>query len=161
MADSGASSMIMLVTALLVSGSASAILIGEWGETVRALQQQERGAGLSSEVGVNIAGDLAMVNFDSGTNTMTLFFINSGEHDLSTTNYEVLVDGVAPTSKTQTVLPAGTDWEPNLLLEVELVTAAGFTDGDDASIYFVGQSVTVNGAVEPVTAQAEVRLNVV
>ena len=153
--------MIMLVTALLISGSASAILIGQWVETVRVLQQQERVAGLSSEVDVNIAGDLAMVNFDSATNTMTLYFINTGEHDLSTTDYEVVVNGVTPTSKTETILPAGADWEPGLLLEVELVTAAGFTDGDDASIYFVGQSVAIDGVVEPVTAQAEVRLNVV
>jgi len=161
MADGGASSMIMLITALLISGGASAILIGQWSETVRTLQQQERAADLEDEVGVSIAGDLAMVNFVGSTNTMTLYFVNTGEHDLSTSSYEVLVNGVAPNSKSETVLPSGTDWEPGLLLEVELVTASGFTDGDDVSIYFAGQSVVVNGNVEPVTTAQEVRLNVV
>ena len=113
--------MIMLITALLISGGASAILIGQWSETVRTLQQQERAADLEDEVGVSIAGDLAMVNFVGSTNTMTLYFVNTGEHDLSTSSYEVLVNGVAPNSKSETVLPSGTDWEPGLLLEVELV----------------------------------------
>ena len=161
MADGGASSMIMLITALLISGGASAILIGQWSETVRTLQQQERAADLEHEVGVSIAGDLAMVNFVGSTNTMTLYFVNTGDHDLSTTDYEILVNGVTPTSKSETVLPSGTDWSPSLLLEVELVTSSGFSNGDDVSIYFAGQSVAVNGNVEPVVTAQEVRLNVV
>ena len=161
MADGGASSMIMLITALLISGGASALLIGQWSETVRILQQQERAAGLADEVSVNLAGDLAMVHFDGSTNTMTLYFVNSGDHNLSTTNYEILVNGVAPTSKSHTVLPSGNNWGPDLLLEVELVTASGFTNGDDVSIYFAGQSVEIKGIVEPVFVAKEVRLNVV
>ena len=102
-----------------------------------------------------------MVNFVGSTNTMTLYFVNTGDHDLSTTDYEILVNGVTPTSKSETVLPSGTDWSPSLLLEVELVTSSGFSNGDDVSIYFAGQSVAVNGNVEPVVTAQEVRLNVV
>jgi len=37
MADGGASSFIMLVTALLISGAAGTILIEQWGSAVRAM----------------------------------------------------------------------------------------------------------------------------
>ena len=42
MADGGASSFIMLVTALLISGSVSTILISEWAKVARAVENEER-----------------------------------------------------------------------------------------------------------------------
>ena len=50
MADGGASSFIMLVTALLISGSVSTILINEWNKVARAAESDERKSATSAAV---------------------------------------------------------------------------------------------------------------
>ncbi|DAC46422.1 MAG TPA: hypothetical protein D7H92_06570 [Candidatus Poseidoniales archaeon] len=160
MADGGASSMIMLITALLISGGAGAVLVSEWSDAVRVVQVNERAASDKGQVSVELAGDPAMVPYNSTSDTITLFLLNTGEHNLDTTDYQVLVDGSPPTSTTESVLPSGTDWNPGDLLRVVLTnTAWTFSDGEDVSIYFVGASETIRGHTHSVTVNAEVRLN--
>jgi len=162
MADGGASSMIMLVTGLLISGSASVILIAEWSDMVRVAALHERSQSDKHELGVAISGDHAMVAYDATAGEITLFLVNTGEHELNTTNYQFLVDGEAPVSASGTILPSGTDWLPGYLAEVVLTdTNWNYSDGDDVSVFFVGTSESVNGIVHSVTTDAEVRLNVV
>lgn len=152
--------MIMLVTGLLISGSASVILIAEWSDFVRVAALNERSLSDKDEIGVAIGGDHAMVTYDVSAGEITLFLVNTGEHKLNTTNYEFLVDGEAPTSASGTILPSGTDWLPGYLAEVVLTdTNWNYTDGDDISVFFVGTSEPVNGIVHTVTTNAEVRLN--
>lgn len=152
--------MIMLVTGLLISGSASVILIAEWSDMVRVAALNERSQSDKDEIGVAISGDHAMVTYNASAGEITLFLINTGEHELNTTNYEFLVDGEAPTSVSGTVLPTGTDWLPGYLTEVVLTdTNWNYADGDDISVFFVGTSEPVNGIVHTVTTNAEVRLN--
>ena len=152
--------MIMLVTGLLISGSASVILIAEWSDMVRVAALNERSQSDKDEIGVAISGDHAMVTYNASAGEITLFLINTGEHELNTTNYEFLVDGEAPTSVSGTVLPTGTDWLPGYLTEVVLTdTNWNYADGDDISVFFVGTSEPVNGIVHTVTINAEVRLN--
>ena len=152
--------MIMLITALLISGGAGAVLVSEWSDAVRVVQVNERAASDKGQVSVELAGDPAMVPYNSTSDTITLFLLNTGEHNLDTTDYQVLVDGSPPTSTTESVLPSGTDWNPGDLLRVVLTnTAWTFSDGEDVSIYFVGASETIRGHTHTVTVDAEVRLN--
>lgn len=152
--------MIMLITALLISGGAGAVLVSEWSDAVRVVQVNERAASDKGQVSVELAGDPAMVPYNSTSDTITLFLLNTGEHNLDTTDYQVLVDGSPPTSTTESVLPSGTDWNPGDLLRVVLTnTAWTFSDGEDVSIYFVGASETIRGHTHTVTVNAEVRLN--
>ena len=152
--------MIMLITALLVCGGAGAVLVSEWSDAVRVVQVNERAASDKGQVSVELAGDPAMVPYNSTSDAITLFLLNTGEHNLDTTDYQVLVNGDPPTSTTESVLPSGTDWNPGDLLRVVLTnTAWTFSDGEDVSIYFVGASETIRGHTHTVTVNAEVRLN--
>ena len=152
--------MIMLITALLVSGGAGAVLVSEWSDAVRVVQVNERAASDKDQVSVELAGDPAMVPYNTTTDTITLFLLNTGEYNLDTTDYQVLVNGGLPTSTTESVLPSGTDWNPGDILQVELTnTSWAFSDGEDALIYFVGASETIRGHTHSVTVNAEVRLN--
>ena len=152
--------MIMLITALLISGGAGAVLVSEWSDAVRVVQVNERAASDKGQVSVELAGDPAMVPYNSTSDAITLFLLNTGEHNLDTTDYQVLVNGDSPTSTTESVLPSGTDWNPGDLLRVVLTnTSWTFSDGEDVSIYFVGASETIRGHTHTVTVNAEVRLN--
>lgn len=162
MADGGASSFIMLVTALLISGSASAIIISEWGKAADVVQNSERKSSLASGVSVAFAGDPAMVAYDDSTNPheLTFYVLNSGETEMSDV-YTVLVDGVSPSSMSETILPSGTAWLPGYLLEVTVADASfGYGDSDDVTIYFIGQSESVDGYSFSASMSKEVRLHV-
>ena len=152
--------MIMLVTALLISGGASAVLISEWGDALRVVQINERASSDKDDVSVALAGDPAMVPHNTTTSTITLYFVNTGKFDLDASNYEVLINGDAPTSSSATVQPSGTDWNPGYLLAITLTNNSwSFSDGDDVSEYFIGVSERVNGYTHSAVADAEVRLN--
>ena len=152
--------MVMLITALLISGGASALLISEWSDAVRVVQVNERATSDADHVSVALAGDPAMVAHNTTASTITLYFLNSGKYDLDTTNYQVLINGEAPTSTSESVLPSGTDWDSGDLLEVVLTDASwSFSDGEDISVYFIGVSESVGGHTHSATINAEVRLN--
>ena len=152
--------MVMLITALLISGGASALLISEWSDAVRVVQVNERATSDADHVSVALAGDPAMVAHNTTASTITLYFLNSGKYDLDTTNYQVLINGDAPTSTSESVLPSGTDWDSGDLLEVVLTDASwSFSDGEDISVYFIGVSESVSGHTHSATINAEVRLN--
>ena len=164
MADGGASSMIMLITALLISGGASAVLIGQWSDVVSVAQREDRASLGEGQVGVALAGDPAMVAYDTTLNTITLYFVNTGEHALETSPYDVRINGDAPTSSSVSVSPSGTVWEPGYLLEVTLTNTSWsgtLNDGDDVSVFFIGLSEPLNSHRHSVTTNAEVRLHVV
>ena len=152
--------MIMLITGLLISGGASAVLISEWSDAVRVVQTHERASADKDDVSVALAGDPAMVAYNSTADTITLFFLNTGAYDLDTTTYEVLINGAAPNSTTETVLPSGTDWNPGDLLQVVLFNGSwNFQNGQDIFVYFVGVSERISGHTHSATTNAEVRLN--
>ncbi len=162
MADGGASSFIMLVTALLISGSVSTILINEWNKVARAAESDERKSLGSLGVSVDFAGDPMMVGFEDpavGDDELTVYILNSGIHEMSTT-FELLINGVAPATMTTSIAPSGTDWLPGYLLEITASdNSLTYTDGDDASLFFVGISEPVQGYQHSATMNKEVRLN--
>lgn len=152
--------MVMLITALLISGGASALLIAEWSDAVRVVQVNERASDVRDGVSVALAGDPAMVAHNTSSNTITLYFLNTGSYDLDVSNYEVLIDGAAPSSSTESVLPSGAEWNPGDLLEIVLTESTwNYADGEDISVFFVGVSERVSGNTHSATTSAEVRLN--
>ena len=162
MADGGASSFIMLVTALLISGSVSAILITQWGDAIRTVQTQDRAATAIDSTDVEFAGDPAMVLWNSANDTMVLHFVNTGDIALNSSTYELMVDGEYPNSTTELVLPSGTDWEPGFLLQIFATNSSwSFSTGQDVSIFFVGVSERVAGFNHSANTYVEVRMNVV
>ena len=162
MADGGASSMIMLVTALFISATASSVLISAWSDSLRVVQTNGRSDMVADHVDAEIVGDLGMVSYDTTTDTMTIYVSNTGEYTLSTTDFEAYVDGAVVSTTSTSVLPSGTDWVPGTLLEVDLTnTSWTYTDGTDVTINFIGISEMIQGRTCGFTLNAEVRLNVV
>lgn len=164
MADGGASTYIMLITALLVSSSASAVLIQEWSSSSRVIQHQQRGLQFSEELGVDFAGDPMNVNLVPLTDTITFYILNTGEHTMNETKMEVLIDGLSISSSevTTSFVGSATDWHPNVMVEVEVSNSSfsSYNDGDDISIFTTVVSDSVSGMSASASFGVEVRLDV-
>lgn len=162
MADGGVSTMIMLVTALLVTGSVSAILITEWSDATQRLRASEQKASEAADYDVAFAGDPMMVTYDTstpGSEEIVFFLQNTGAGEMSTT-FELRIDGEEPTSLSTNILPSGASWLPGTLLEVTATSNFAFADGSDVSLLYIGLSeATINGHVHTVVVSEEVRLN--
>ncbi|MCH1422622.1 MAG: hypothetical protein L7U62_03910 [Candidatus Poseidoniaceae archaeon] len=167
MADGGASAYIMLISALLVSSSASVVLIQEWSSTSRVIQDQQRGLQITEELGIDFAGDPMNVNIDrTGTDhEITFYVMNVGEHPMDETQMEVLIDGlsIASTSITTSLMgtPTPTEWNPNGLLEISVSDNAfnSYVDDTDISIFVTARSEPVAGFTSSASFAEEVRLN--
>jgi len=164
MADGGASTYIMLITALLVSSSASAVLIQEWSSSSRVIQHQQRGLQFSEELGIDFAGDPMNVNLVPLTDTITFYILNTGEHTMNETKMEVLIDGLSISSSevTTSFVGSATDWHPNVMVEVEVSNSSfsSYNDGDDISIFTTVVSDSVSGMSASASFGVEVRLDV-
>ena len=69
MADGGASTMILLVTSLLISGAASVVLLESWGDVAEANGTNAKGKVADAETDVSFSGDRGDVPLNtSGTN---------------------------------------------------------------------------------------------
>ena len=163
MADGGASTMIMLVATLLISGAASAVLIDSWGDVVRTTNTNAKHDKANAETDLSFSGDLGDVELDtSGTNqNITLFFQNSGIRTLDETTLSVFVDG-APASVLRTaVYPTGSVWASNYILEVIVSDSSwSYADANLVSVTAVVKSTVSGGASGTDSATEEVRLSV-
>ena len=164
MADGGASTFILLITALLVSGSVSAILINQWGDMSSALEENRKGKEADSKTSVSFAGDAMEVDYDDSVspNVMTFYLQNTGQYVLDEDTLVVLVDGVSVTSNiTATILPSGADWTDVRLLEVEVYSSSwAYQNDDSVSISAVVSSDITSGFRGTDTMNIEVRLDV-
>jgi archaellum component FlaG (FlaF/FlaG flagellin family) len=164
MADGGASTFILLITALLVSGSVSAILINQWGDMSSAIEENSRGKEADSKTSVSFAGDAMAVDYDDSVspNVMTFYLQNTGQYVLDESTLVVIVDGVSVTSSiSATILPGGADWTEIRLLEVEVSSSSWtFQNDDTLSISAVVSSEVTSGYRGTDTMNIEVRLDV-
>lgn len=164
MADGGASSFIFLATALLVSGTVSAVLISQWGEMVTTMNQQRRGdeADLGTEMG--FAGDLSNVDYDTSDpadEKITLYLQNTGLYELDESSLFIQLNGevIADVDTSVTVLPTGLIWASGQLLQVELSGTWAFADDTDISFSIFAESISVGGFTGQTFVNQEVRLN--
>ena len=166
MGDAGASSMILLVTSLLVSGIAGAVIVEEWGKAIEVVQDAEHKNRYAQEFDVDFAGDMMSIQFDATTQELVFYLLNSGEHDLDDSVIQVLVNGSEADvgggtgSISTSILPSGaTDWQSGYLLEVTIAdTAWSFDSGDDVSLSFTGISESYQGSKYSVNTFVEARL---
>ena len=166
MADGGASSFILLATALLVSGGVSAVLISQWGEMATSFDQQRRGDEADTNTEMAFAGDLSNVEYDDALptdETITFYLQNTGEYELDEASLFIQLNGeVIPDSETSTtVLPSGATWASGQLLEVEISGAWGFADDTEISLTVLAISIDVGGYSGETIVTEEVRLNAV
>ncbi|NCG42172.1 MAG: hypothetical protein GWO84_01340 [Euryarchaeota archaeon] len=164
MADGGASTFILLITALLVSGSVSAILINQWGDMSSALEENRKGKEADAKTSVSFAGDAMEVGYDDSVspNVMTFYLQNTGQYVLDESTLVVIIDGISVTSSiTTTILPNGADWTNVRLVEVEVSSSSwSYQNDDSVSISAVVSSEVTSGYRGTDTMDIEVRLNV-
>jgi len=164
MADGGASTFILLITALLVTGSVSAVLINQWGDMSSALEENRRGKEADSKTSLSFAGDAMEVDYDDSVipNVMTFYLQNTGQYVLDESTLVVMVDGVSVTSSiSTTIIPGGSDWTEIRLLEVEVSSTSWTYQNDDSvSISAVVSSEITAGYRGTDTMNIEVRLDV-
>jgi len=164
MADGGASTMILLVTSLLISGAASVVLLESWGQVAEASGTNAKEKVADAETDVSFSGDRGNVLLDtSGANQeITLYFQNTGVRVLDKDSFTIFVDGVSSSIVGSTTLyPSNGVWATDYVIEVT-VTDAGFSysDNDLATVTIIAQSTVTDGVKGTDSETAEVRLSV-
>ena len=164
MADGGASTMILLVTSLLLSGAASIVLLQSWSEVAQASGDNASGRAADAETDVSFSGDRGDVLLDrSGANhQITLYFQNSGVRSLDKSSFSIFVDGI-PSSivGAATLYPANGVWASDYVLQVIVSDSSfNYSDGDFAIVTIVVQSTVSDGVTGTDSETAKVRLSV-
>ena len=158
MADGGATSFIMLVTALLVAGSVSTFLIAEWGDVARSMEMERRAQAIDAETDVSLAGDPGHVRY-SLTGQIQFYLMNSGTSVLDDSTLVVLVDGVQQTANVTTTVMNGGDWSAGELLQVQVVdNTLTYANNTEVVLTVVVSSEFVSNVRGTDTWDAEVRL---
>ena len=158
MADGGATSFIMLVTALLVAGSVSTFLIAEWGDVARSMEMERRAQAIDAETDVSLAGDPGHVRY-SVTGQIQFYLMNSGTSVLDDSTLVVLVDGVQQSANVTTTVMNGGDWSAGELLQVQVVdNTLTYTNNTEVVLTVVVSSEFVSNVRGTDTLDAEVRL---
>ena len=164
MADGGASTFILLVTALLVSSSVSIVLINEWGDMSSAIDDNRRGKEADTKTSVSFAGDAMEVEYDDSVspNSMTFYLQNTGQYVLDESTLVVVVDGASVTSTiSSTIVPSGTVWNDVKLLKVVVNSSSWTYQNDDGvSLSVVVSSEANSGFRGTDSLNLEVRLDV-
>lgn len=163
MADGGASSFIFLATALLISGTVSAVLISQYGDLASNMEQQRKGDEANAKTSFEFAGDISNIAYNTSgiDETITFYLQNTGEYLLDITSVFVQLDGAAisDTDLTTTVLPNIGDWGTDDLLQVQLQGNWGYADDTDINLTVLVQSVSTFGQTGTDSKSTEARLN--
>ena len=158
MADGGATSFIMLVTALLVAGSVSTFLIAEWGDVARSMEMERRAQAIDAETDVSLAGDPGHVRY-SLTGQIQFYLMNSGTSVLDDSTLVLLVDGVQQSANVTTTVMNGGDWSAGELLQVQVVdNTLTYTNNTEVVLTVVVSSEFVSNVRGTDILDAEVRL---
>jgi archaellum component FlaG (FlaF/FlaG flagellin family) len=164
MADGGASTMILLVTSLLISGAASVVLLESWGQVAEASGTNAKEKVADAETDVSFSGDRGDVLLDiSGTNQeITLYFQNTGVRVLDKDSFTIFVDGVSSSVVGSTTLyPSNGVWATDYVIEVTVSDASfNYADNDLATVTIIAQSTVTDGVKGTDSETAEVRLSV-
>ena len=164
MADGGASTMILLVTSLLISGAASVVLLESWGQVAEASGTNAKEKVADAETDVSFSGDRGDVLLDtSGTNQeITLYFQNTGVRVLDKDSFTIFVDGVSSSVVgSSTLYPSNGVWATDYVMEVTVTDASfSYSDNDLATVTIIAQSTVTEGVKGTDSETAEVRLSV-
>ena len=163
MGDGGASSMIMLITALVISSMSSVVLINSWAGIAEVMDDQGRKAEADSATDVSLAGDTSNVDYVIGTQRITLYFQNSGTTtlDKDQSDMAIYLGGSAVTITSTAVVSGAAEWyEGELLKVVGTHAVPAHADDDEVMISLTVRSLPVNGMIGGGTLNEVVRLDV-
>ena len=164
MADGGASTMILLVTSLLISGAASVVLLESWGQVAEASGTNAKEKVADAETDVSFSGDRGDVLLDtSGANQeITLYFQNTGVRVLDKDSFTIFVDGVSSSVVgSATLYPSNGVWATDYVMEVTVTDASfSYSNNDLATVTIIAQSTVTDGVKGTDSETAEVRLSV-
>ena len=160
----GASSMILLVTSLLLSGAASVVLIESWGEVAKVSGINASGQVANAETDVSFSGDRSHILLDTSgaSQEITLYFQNTGIRSLEKSSFTIFIDGqVSQIVGSATLYPANGVWASDYILEVTVSNASfNYNDQDRVTVTIVVQSTVSEGVKGTDSETAEVRLSV-
>lgn len=148
MADGGASNMILLVTALLICGAASGILIQSWTNTAASIGINQEQLGLDSRTKVTFSGDLAKTTCDAGLNQITIYLQNSGSSILDETEFGAFIDGqTSNVVGDPTFLNGATEWSSGVVVQYTLQSSSAIAcnGSEEKRITAVVATIPSNG----------------
>ena len=161
MAGEGASSLIFLMTALIISSSAALVLNDSWGGVAEVYADGRSKAAMDAKTEISFAGNPMKVSYTVATDTMVFYLQNTGESTLETTIPGVFVDSERPDTVSSAVVNGG-DWTSGKLLKVTCVDVTwSYSGGSEVLLLLVANSeVSSNGVSGTDTKSLTVRLDV-
>ena len=150
MADGGVTSMIMLVTALIISTAVSALLIGSWTDAAETISSQRNKAAADAAIEVSLAGDPGAVQYDTAAtpdDEVTIYLQNTGTNLLDHDSVAFWLDGEVSTTNTITFVDAAVSvWSPGELIQVVGESSAwSFSNGNEPTLSVVVSSTVSKG----------------
>ena len=98
----------------------------------------------------------------TGSQEITFYLQNTGEHPLDRNDIAVLVNGTAPATITTYIVNSGT-WNSNDIIVVELQDTnfgtTPYVEGNDIKLFVIVGSETVSGLRSSASMNIEVRLS--
>ena len=163
MADGGATSMLMLMVALIVSGAAGVVLVDSWGGISSTLGKQRIKAEMDAATKIDFSGDPMNAIYDnSDPESITFYLQNSGTQTLDSSSLGVIVDGVSiPTGDLTITVIGGGVWATGKVVTV-VAEDSDFTysDGDEVTVSLVVHSEQQRGVKGSDTLNGKLRLKV-
>ncbi|MAS63008.1 MAG: hypothetical protein CMA34_04995 [Euryarchaeota archaeon] len=148
MADGGASNMILLITALLICGAASGILLQSWTDTAASVGINQEQLALDSKTKVTFSGDLAKITCDAGLNQITIYLQNSGSSILDETEFGGFIDGQSSSIVgIPTFLNGATEWSSGVVVQFTLQSSGLACDGTEEKRVTVVVATVPSGGV--------------
>jgi archaellum component FlaG (FlaF/FlaG flagellin family) len=163
MADGGATSMLMMVVALLVSGIAGVVLVDSWGDISQTLGKQRIKAEMDASTQIDFSGDpMTSIYVTVDPEDITFYLQNSGTQTLDTSSVGVMVDGVSiPTTDITVSVLGGGDWASGQVVSVNVEDSDfTFSDGDEVKVSIVVMSEQSRGVKGADTLHGTLRLKV-
>ena len=163
MADGGATSMLMMVVALLVSGIAGVVLVDSWGDISQTLGKQRIKAEMDASTQIDFSGDpMTSIYVTVDPEDITFYLQNSGTQTLDTSSIGVMVDGVSiPTTDITVSVLGGGDWASGQVVSVNVEDSDfTFSDGDEVKVSIVVMSEQSRGVKGADTLHGTLRLKV-
>ena len=163
MADGGATSMLMMVVALLVSGIAGVVLVDSWGDISQTLGKQRIKAEMDASTQIDFSGDpMTSIYVTVDPEDITFYLQNSGTQTLDTSSVGVMVDGVSiPTTDITVSVLGGGDWASGQVVSVNVEDSDfAFSDGDEVKVSIVVMSEQSRGVKGADTLHGTLRLKV-
>lgn len=149
MADGGATNMILLITALLICGAASGILIQSWTDTAASVGINQEQLALNAKTKVSFSGDLGKVSCNAVDDRITIYLQNSGSSILDTSEFGAFIDGQSSSIfGVVTFLNGATVWTSGVVAEYTLQSGTNLDcDGTEEKRITVVVGTTTSGGV--------------